>query len=135
MDRPNTSSKNLYFCLKTQKCFISCNDVALWIWELAGVYCLHSRIIFLYSSNLSFSSSRRFLYRTQLYWYFLFFLLQKNFSIAYDHLFAFCFYFLRKDFHSFHESFFKVFLCILDNIQLTFLDMEKKIIKKYFIVF
>ena len=45
-------------------------------------------------------------------------------------MYAFCFTLFLKDFDTFHEPFLKHFFPFSDNIQLTFLFIEKKVIKK-----
>ena len=86
---------------------------------------------FIYSTNLCFSSSKRFLYCSRPCWHFFSFPCSERFlylSRAYWHLFSF----FKNDFSTFHEPFLKIFLCFFDNNYLSFLYIEKKITKKYF---
>ena len=49
--------------------------------------------------------------------------------------FAFFYFLLQKDFDIFHVLLFEFFLCFFDNIQLSFLYREKKIIKAILLLF
>ena len=59
---------------------------------------------------------------------------QLNFDIFLGFFFAFCPFLLYKDFHIFHISLSRAFLCGFDNSYLSFLYIEK-VYKKYFIYF
>ena len=66
----------------------------------------------IYSTFSCFSSSERFLLRSQWCWCFFFLFL------------------LQKDFHIFHVLLFEDFLCVFDNIYLPLLYIQKKSYKK-----
>ena len=70
---------------------------------------LHSRLIFIYSTNLCFYFSKTFLYRSQPYWHFFPFSSSERFLYLLQAYQAFYFFLLQKDFGSFHKSFMKVF--------------------------
>ena len=107
-------------CLKNRKSLFFCL-----MQRSASLHFLYFRMIFLYSKNFCFTSSRIFLYRVRPYWHFFFFSSSQTFLYRSREYIHFLLFTSSERFWYLSPAFFEDFLCFSDNILLTFLYIEK----------